>query len=202
MRTARFITAATLVAASTYGAGCSKSLTVDGSSSIVIIDAIQAASGAIPTAFSGTLASDVQTMVPGTSAPVTFDDLGQVTFGLGLKDPGTPTSPAVPTTANYVTITSYHVKFVRSDGGTGVPAEFDGAVTVTIGNEPVVAIFTLVRGQAKNDAPLAALKGPAGTGEISTIVQITFHGTDQTGHAVTVAGQITVNFADWPDPVG
>jgi len=40
-----------------------------------------------------------------------YEDLGQVTVSLGQKDVTSPLSPN-----NYVTITRYHVDYVRSDG--------------------------------------------------------------------------------------
>ncbi len=45
-----------------------------------------------------------------------FDDIGQVTTRLHFKDPGTPDNPSSPTTANFVTIDRYRVRYVRSDG--------------------------------------------------------------------------------------
>ena len=116
----------------------------------------------------------------------------------------TAASPTTPTTANYITVTQYHVSYIRSDGrntpGVDVPFPFDGALTVTVGASAATASLTLVRLQAKNEAPLRNLVGGNGALAISTIAQITFYGTDQTGRAVSVTGNISVNFADWGDP--
>ncbi len=190
--------------------GCTASLHNDASSSYLIIDALEAASGAKPDSFGGTLASDVLTLVKkdvgGTQVllPTVFEDVAKVTLHLGMKDPGTGTTPTAPSTANSLTVTRYHVKFVRSDGrnteGVDVPYAFDGAVTVTVGTGTAIAAMTLVRIQAKSEAPLKALVNGGAARAISTIAEVTLYGTDQTGRAVSVTGMISVNFADWGDP--
>ena len=134
---------ATLVlVAATSLPSCTAALKSDAASSYLIIDALAAASGAKPDTFGGSLASDVQTYVKrdignGQQAfvPTVFEDLGQVTFHLGMKDPGTTSTPTAPASVNFITITQYHVNFVRSDGrntpGVDVPYPFDGALTAT-----------------------------------------------------------------------
>ena len=101
--------------------------------------------------------------------------------------------------------------FIRSDGrntpGVDVPFGFDGGVTLTVDDTGGAAAFTLVRVQAKLEAPLLALRRPSGlppggASVISTLAQITFYGADQAGRAVSVTGTISVNFADWADPSG
>jgi len=179
-------------------ASCTSQQTQGTSSSYLIINTLQAASGATPTQFGGSLESDVETKGS------VFEDPGEVIFSLGLKDPGSATTPTTPTTANFITVTSYHVTFVRSDGqntpGVSVPWPFDGAMTITVGNENATGTFVLVRAQAKLEAPLLALVNGGGQGLISTIAQVTFYGTDQTGRQVSVTGTVSVNFADWADP--
>ena len=64
----------------------------------------------------------------------------------------------------------------------------------------MTAGFTLVRVQAKQEAPLKALVGNGGAIAISTIAEVTFYGTDQAGRPVSVTGQISVDFNDWGDP--
>ena len=94
------------------------------SPSYLIVDSLVAASGAVPTTFSGTLSSDVVTKGS------IFADLAQVTLRVALKDPGSQTTPNQPTTMNFVTVTRYHVRFFRTDGrntpGVDVPQAFDG----------------------------------------------------------------------------
>jgi hypothetical protein len=147
----------------------------------------------------GTVRSDVLTVVDGS--PTILDDLGNATFQLALKDPGAPSSPAAPSPNNFITINRYRVEFVRTDGrntqGVDVPYTFDGAFTLTVADEAEVS-FTLVRHQAKSEAPLAALRRAPVV--ISTIARVTFYGRDQTGREVTASAQISVNFADFADP--
>jgi hypothetical protein len=148
---------------------------------------------------------DVQTIVKVDSKPVAtvFADNAKVSFTLALKDSGV-TDATKPTDVNFVTFTTYHVEFVRTDGrntpGVDVPYAFDGAMTVTVTDGTTDASFTIVRIQTKQEAPLKALIGGGGAGAISTIANVTFFGTDQTGRAVNVTGRISVNFADWGDP--
>ena len=72
---------------------------------------------------------------------------------------------------------------------------------LTVGEQAVSAVFTLVRAQAKLEKPLVTLAG-ATTAPcvISTIADVTFFGKDQTGRDVTVTGSMSINFADWADP--
>jgi hypothetical protein len=192
--------AVALVAASAVACG---DLQREGRSpSFLIIDVLSGASGATPSTFSNVLASDVLTMVD--DVPTIFADNGQVVIRLGLKDQGSPSAPNTPTFANYITVTRYRVVFKRSDGrntpGVDVPHPFDGAITFTAVGGTTSATFTLVRAQAKVEAPLQALAGFGGAVFISTIAEVTFYGHDQTGTPVSATGTISVNFADWGDP--
>ena len=74
---------------------------------------------------------------------------------------------------------------------------FDGGVTITV-SETTSAGFTLVRNQAKLEAPLAALVRNRLI--ISTIAEITFYGRDQTGREASVTGRIDVHFGNFGDP--
>ncbi len=167
------------------------------SSSFLIVESMQAASGAEPTKLGANLASDVRTKGS------VFADGGQVLLRLALKDPGTLSSPLEPSTHNFITVSRYHVRYLRSDGlntqGVDVPFEFDGASTVTVGTAPTTLTLTLVRVQAKIEAPLSSLASSGSV--ISTIAEVTLYGTDQTGREVSVVATISVNFADWADPV-
>jgi hypothetical protein len=174
----------------------------------LVVGALEAASGAAPSTFGGTLASDVVTIVTRVADdeipyPTVFEDLGRVEFGLALKDPGGATVATQPSTSNFVTVTRYTVRFLRADGrntpGVDVPYAFDGAFTVTVGAETRIATFVLVRSQAKREAPLAGLAASAGA-VLSTIAEVTFYGADQAGRAVKVVGRIGINFANWSDP--
>lgn len=165
-------------------------------SSYLIVSTLEAASGADPATFGGTLNSDVVTVVD--DVPTVFNDLGRVRFRLAMKD-----SLTQPTTNNFITVNRYRVNFVRADGrntpGVDVPYPFDGAFTGTVGSGGETTIgFELVRHIAKAEAPLAALARNFVI--ISTIAQITFYGHDQTGREVSVDGQILVSFGNFGDP--
>jgi hypothetical protein len=168
-------------------------------SSYLLVAAMDAAPGSDPSTFSGTLASDVITVV--NDAATVFNDVGRVRMVLAMKDPGTADSPTRPTTANYITLTQYHVRFIRSDGrdvqGVDVPYGFDGGMTMTVGESEVSGSFTLVRNIAKDEAPLRAL---AVNGLIiSTIAEVTFYGHDQTGREVSAMANISVDFGNFAD---
>ncbi|MBA3297066.1 MAG: hypothetical protein H0U19_09030 [Acidobacteria bacterium] len=168
-------------------------------SSYLSIETLEAASGASPGEFGGGLASDVVTVVAGT--PTVFPDLARVSFALLLKDPGGPGSPTSPSPNNAITVNRYRVQYIRADGrntpGVDVPFPFDGAFTVTVFDR-ASASFTLVRVQAKSEAPLAALTNNLTT--ISTIAEVTFYGYDQTGREVITTGRVSVNFSNFGDP--
>jgi hypothetical protein len=169
-------------------------------SSYLIINALEAASGAEPTQFGGTLNSDVVTVVEGSST--IFNDLGRVRLALGLKDAGGAELPTAPTTNNFITVNRYHVRYVRADGrntpGVDVPYPFDGAFTATVGAGQVEVGFELVRHIAKVEAPLGALARNLII--ISTIAEVTFYGRDQTGREVQATGQMLVSFGNFGDP--
>lgn len=127
-----------------------------------------------------------------------LQDNGQATIQVAMKDPQADT----PTAVDSITITQYHVQYTRSDGhniqGVDVPFAFDSGVTQTIAAGSTGTVpFTLVRIQAKLEAPLLALQGHRGQEVISTIAQVTFYGHDQNGRDVSVTGNIEVDFADW-----
>jgi hypothetical protein len=167
--------------------------------SYLVLTNLQGASGAQPGTFGSVVQSDVITVV--NSSPTIFSDPGQASFQLALKDPGGATSPNGPTPNNFITITQYHVEYVRSDGrntpGVDVPYSFDGGATVTVSDTGSIG-FTLVRNQAKLEAPLKALAtNPV---VITAIARVTFYGHDQTGREVSVTGNIEVSFANFGDP--
>jgi hypothetical protein len=189
--------------------GCGQQNTTGRSPSYLVIESIQGASGAKPASFTGTLDSDVVTNVKTTVggeevlAPTVYEDYGQAKLRMALKDVGSAGSVTSPTAANEITVTRYRVDYKRSDGrntpGVDVPYGFDGAATATISTNGSVLTFVLVRAQAKLEAPLKALRNGGGAIVISAIAEITFYGKDQNGNEVSVAGSISVNFADWGD---
>jgi hypothetical protein len=159
--------------------------------------------------FSGFLLSDVQVLLtspapctPAAPCPTIYDDTGQALLSLAPKDIGTATTPTTPSTNNQVTINRVHVKYVRADGlntqGVDVPYEFDGAATGTVPqNGQATLVFELVRHEAKSEPPLLALVYDGQI--ITTIAQVTFYGTDLVGNAISVTGNIQVNFGNFGD---
>ena len=88
----------------------------EGGDSLVLLDH-QRARGRVgrgPRAFGATLASDVLTVRDDVAT--FFSDPGRVVFSLGLKDPGPSNSPSSPTQNNFITISRYRVRYIRSDG--------------------------------------------------------------------------------------
>ena len=106
-----------------------------------------------------------------------FTDVGQASMRLVMKDQGGP----APSPVNAITVTQYRVEYIRSDGrntpGVDVPFPFTGGTTATITGTGSVD-FTLVRIQAKIEAPLKALGSFGGAQVISTVARVTFFGRD------------------------
>jgi hypothetical protein len=169
-------------------------------SSYLIVTALEGASGAKPDEFGGTLRSDVLTMIE--DVPTIFNDIGRVRMTLGLKDPGSSTSPNAPTTNNLITVNRYRVQYIRTDGkntpGVDVPNAIDGAITFTVGDAESIAGFDLVRHTSKREAPLRALAFNFTI--LSTIAEVTFYGRDQTGREVSVTARMTIDFGNFSDP--
>lgn len=192
-------------------AACTSKQLEGESSAYPVLDQLSAASGVKATEFSGSLASDVLTFVKKNinnqqvCVPSVYQDPGRAIMHLQLKDPGSAEIPTVPSQANTITFTRYHVKYIRADGrnqpGVDVPYEFDGGLTTSlVGGNVSIAQLTVVRAQAKEEAPLKALIGSGGAVWIATIAEVTFYGTDQAGRPVSVKGNIDVTFSDWADP--
>lgn len=210
-RTARRLAGLAVVTLAVLGGTSCGHLNTEGKSpSYLIIDQLNAAAGAKPDEMTTVLRSDVLTYVKKkigedtVLVPTVFEDNGQVVLRAALKDQGTSNSAAMPTPVNAITVTRYRVVYKRTDGrnteGVDVPYAFDGAATATIDSTGGALVFSIVRLQAKIEAPLKALVENGGSQVISTIAEITFYGRDQAGNAVSVTGMISINFADWGDP--
>jgi hypothetical protein len=167
---------------------CSEAVRTGQASSFLVLTSLTAGGSSV-------FQSDVLNVDPVTLAKTVINDPGSATFQVQMKD----LLGVGPSANNSITITQYHVKFTRTDGrnteGVDVPFAFDGAVTATIAGTGSVG-FTLVRNQAKLEAPLAALA--QGNIPITTIATVTFYGHDQVGREVSVAGSIEVTFANFP----
>ena len=177
---------------------------------IVVVDSVEAASGAAPGSLSGFLLSDVETLVEQqiggatVRVPTIFNDIGQATLRLIPKDAGNGSTSLAPTPWNNVTINRYRIAFIRADGrntpGVDVPFAVEGAVTATLTAAPTVVSFEMVRHQQKLEQPLRSLASFGGRLFISTIAEITFYGADQVGNAVQAKATINVSFSDYADP--
>jgi hypothetical protein len=194
------ITLALLTSLSILTAGCGVS-DQGQTSSLVLITVLEAASGAKPDEFGGTLRSDVITLVKGV--PSIFNDSGRVTLAVSLKDTGAPGSPNTPSALNSVTFTHYRVVYRRTDGrnveGVDVPYAFDSGLTFTAPADGTAQMgFEIVRHSAKQEAPLRALQASGAI--INTVTDVTFYGKDQGGKSVQVTGSIGINFGDFGDP--
>jgi hypothetical protein len=193
-----------------FGSACGEVARQGQSPVQVVVNSLQAASGAEPDELAGTLLSDVVTNVttpapctPTTPCPTIYDDPAEVTMSLALKDPGTPLTPSTPSALNQVTFTRYRVAYRRTDGrntpGVDVPHAIDSALTFTVPSSgQATAGFEIVRHTAKKEAPLAALANNPTI--IATIADVTFYGRDQAGHDVTASGSIGINFGNFGDP--
>lgn len=189
-----------LLALAVTSASCGSAVRQGTGTSFLIVNQLEFAKGSEPDTFTTNLLSDVITVVDDN--PAYFNDLARVTFSLGLKDPGPSGSPSSPTQNQFITLDRYHVRFFRADGrntqGVDVPYEFDGAFTVTVGGDSAQAGFTIVRNIAKREAPLQALRNNGVI--LSTLVEITFYGRDQTGHEVVATARSSIDFGNFADP--
>jgi hypothetical protein len=179
------------------------------SPSYLVIDSLGGIRGAVTTlTATSTLISDVITNVtsplPCTTdapCPTIFGDSGQAVMHIALKDPGTAAAPNAATEVNAITITRYHVEYIRADGrntpGVDVPYGFDGAVTVTVSTGASTFGFQLVRVVSKEESPLVQLRNS--NSFITAIARVTFYGHDQAGNEVTATGSIQIDFGNYGD---
>jgi hypothetical protein len=171
---------------------------------LLVVNSLQGARGSAPATFGVPLSSDVITNVitpapcsAATPCPTVFNDIGQAVFQVTMKDVSVS-----PSANNQVTITRYHVQYIRADGhnveGVDVPYSFDGAATLTIAAGATGTLpFEIVHFTAKQEAPLVQLKtNPI---EISTLAQVTFYGADVVGNAIQATASLSVNFANFGD---
>jgi hypothetical protein len=202
-RTFRYVALAVVV-----GAGVSCGDVVRGSNSpmLLVVNALEGAptGGHGANAFTGNLLSDVVVLLnapPPCSAQspcaTVYNDLGRVTLASVPKN-----ISIAPSSNNQVTISRYHVDFIRADGhntpGVDVPFPFDGAATGTVPETGTLQLtFELVRHTAKEESPLAQLAGNPNI--LHTIARVTFYGQDLVGNAISVTGSMGVDFGNFGD---
>jgi len=203
----RALTAAALIAATT---SCGNVVRSSRAPVILVVDSLAGIRGAATLGqATSNLVSDVITIVTTggtctttTPCPTVFGDTGQVVLHIVLKDIGLPGTTPAPSTNNEVTVNRIHVSYRRTDGrnqeGVDVPYGFDTASTATItGTGTVTMGFPLVRVQAKQEAPLIALRT---NGQVlSMIGDVTFFGQDVVGNAVSATGSINIDFGNFGD---
>ena len=180
-------------------ASCGRALT--GTSPVyLVIDNVVVQQNGVNT---NVLRSDVVNVNRETGQSTVFEDSAVVNMRLALKDPGIPTIPTFPTSANQIQIDRVHINYRRADGrntpGVDVPFPIDGASAFTVLQAGASGSFTLVRANAKLEPPLLALRGGGGQLIISTIAEISFYGHDMRGRAEQASINMDVHFADWAD---
>lgn len=177
--------------------------------SYLVIDSLAGIRGAVAAGTpTSTLNSDVITNITSpppcaqdAPCPTIFGDSGQAIMHIALKDLGTAAAPSAATEVNAITITRYHVDYIRADGrntpGVDVPYGFDGATTVTVTTGTTTFGFQLVRVVAKEETPLVQLR--SSNSFITAIARVTFYGHDQAGNEVTATGSIQIDFGNYGD---
>ncbi len=157
------------------------------------------------------LFSDVRT--GGTA----FNDDAVVLVNIYRKNPTVSSTSAL----EHIRLESYQVRYFRTDGhsveGVDVPHRITGALNsirlhtpTDTGEIEAEAVITVVRQQAKLEAPLLNLVGflPASTrnflvpgqGIITTVAEITVYARQvTTGEPLSATGTIQVTFADFGD---
>ncbi len=202
MRSHRVTALLLLIGTALASSSCGEVSRTGRSPAFLVIDALTATAGQSGE-YGHTLGSDVLT------CGGVIEDGGQAEVRVLLRDEGSPGAPTGFSNLNWLKINRYRVVYSRADGGkepgVEVPYAFDGALTATITNTPTTIGFTIVRAQAKLEAPLKALRldeslNLGGAKLISTIADVTFYGEDLAGNGFATTGSISINFADWGDP--
>jgi hypothetical protein len=202
MRIARRLFAGIVLVAAT--ASCGDVVRQGRSPVFLVMDSLTGSSGGHATGPSATLQSDVIVLLtspapctPDLPCPTVFNDTGQAVLRLVPKD-----ISIAPTSNNAVTISRYHIAFRRGDGrntpGVDVPYGWDGAVTATVRESGSTTIgFELIRHVTKEEPPIVQLI--ANPSIILTIAEVTFYGADLVGNAVTVTGNMSIEFGNFGD---
>jgi hypothetical protein len=140
-----------------------------------------------------------------------FNDDAVITVNVYRKNPTVESTSAL----EHVRLESYQVRYFRSDGhnveGVDVPHRITGPLNSLRFHTPtgtdeleVDAVITLVRHQAKLEAPLINLRFTSphlsGQGLITAVAEITvFARQITTGESLTATGRMQVTFADFAD---
>jgi hypothetical protein len=169
-------------------AGCSPSYVTSNSSPVNLI--IAAINGGAH------LDSDVRN---GASSTFVCPDVVKVSVAVRNKNPNGP----VPTVPSAVVLSSYEVRYTRTDGrgveGIDVPYRITGNLSFSIdvassGTSDVP--LEVVRRQAKLEPPLSTINQ---TGLLTAMAQITLYGQTVSGQAVSASAAFQIDFADFGD---
>ena len=111
-----------------------------------------------------------------------------------------------------IIVRRYTVRYFRSDGrntpGVDVPYSISGDLRTALDvsdSENLTISLQIVRAQAKLDPPLTNLKGiaPGALGGsaliLSAFAEVTVYGETVSGKAVSAAGTVQIDFADYPE---
>jgi hypothetical protein len=142
------------------------------------------------------LDSDVRS---GVQSTFVCPDVVNVALAVRNKNPNAP-APSVPSA---VLLTSYEVRYFRSDGrgteGVDVPYRITGTLSFSIdvatsGTSSVP--IEVVRRQAKVEPPLSAIFQ---TALLTVQAQVTVYGATVSGQEVSASGTFQIDFADYGD---
>jgi hypothetical protein len=178
-------------------AGCSPSYVTSNSSPVNLI--IAAINGGAPLDSDVRDGSNTTTGTNGTPTLFICADFVKVDVAVRNKNPNGP----VPTVPSAVLLSSYEVRYTRSDGrgveGIDVPYRITGnlsfSIDVATSGTSSVAI-EVVRRQAKLEPPLSTIFQ---TGVLTTNAQVTLYGTTVSGQAVSATATFQIDFADFGD---
>jgi hypothetical protein len=175
----------------------------------LVVEQMEAAQGNKNTQFFNNLVSDVITNVitpapcsDTSPCPTVFNDLGRITLRIVPKDIGPTGTTVTPTTNNEVTINRIRVAYRRTDNrntqGVDIPYAFETASTGTVPAGGTLQLsFTLVRNDAKSEAPLVQLR--TNNTIIDAIADVTVFGRDRVGNDINATASIGVAFGNFGD---
>lgn len=130
---------------------------------------------------------------------VPVDDIITVTLKSESRQLGegdNPTDPDGPSPFDTITLRSYHIAYLRSDGGPN-PPHLTGSTHIRIEpNSEATTKIIVVRAQDKHRSPLEELRDD---GQLFTSAFITFYGEDGYGNDIKVPASLAISFANYPD---
>ncbi|MFQ5743462.1 MAG: hypothetical protein ACE5HV_07725 [Acidobacteriota bacterium] len=148
-----------------------------------------------------------------TSSGSILDDTVDVVFSAHLKSPSPPPGSPLDPTLQDIILERYEVTFVRTDGGTAVPAGFQRGMSLRVRltpqgdvilRESTASSLVIAPATEKSQPPISFLIDPGfepSTGFVNIQVNATlrFFGRTIAGDKVSVSATIGINFADFGD---